>query len=177
MSGPGADHDGGLARLWAGWRSPYLESFGDKNSDGDGCVFCRILASEESDESVYILWRDERCSVVLNAFPYTSGHLMVMPLRHVAELEDVDAEEAGRLWAALGDAVRALKRAYSPDGINVGVNLGRSAGAGVPGHFHVHCLPRWDGDTNFMTTVAETRVLPESLPTTFAKLRAAWPDR
>jgi ATP adenylyltransferase len=138
-------------------------------------VFCRILGSDERPETLYVLWRDEKCSAVLNAFPYTSGHLMVMPRRHVGELEDVEADEATTLWEVLADAVRALKSAYSPDGINVGVNLGRSAGAGVPGHFHVHCVPRWDGDTNFMTTLAETRVLPESLPTTYDKLRAAWP--
>ena len=165
---------GGLARLWAGWRSPYLETFSPGGGE-DGCVFCRILASDEPAESTYVVWRDDRCSVVLNAFPYTSGHLMIMPVRHVAELEDVGADEALGLWEAAADAVRSLKAAYSPDGINVGVNLGRSAGAGVPGHFHIHCVPRWNGDTNFMTALAETRVLPESLPTTFAKLRAVWP--
>ncbi len=165
---------GGLARLWAGWRSPYLESFA-LDDRGDRCVFCRILASDEPDETRYVLWQDDSSCAVLNAFPYTSGHLMVMPLRHVAELEDVEPGEAASLWEALADAVRALKAAYEPDGINVGVNLGRSAGAGVPGHFHVHCVPRWDGDTNFMTSLAETRVLPESLPTTYDKLRAVWP--
>lgn len=169
-----AEEGAGLARLWAGWRSPYLETFDDRDADG-GCVFCRILVSDESDDSLYVLWRDDRCAAVLNAFPYTSGHLMVMPLRHVGELEDVEPGEAASLWEALADAVRALKTAYAPDGINVGVNLGRSAGAGVPGHFHVHCVPRWNGDTNFMTALAETRVLPESLPATYEKLRAAWP--
>jgi diadenosine tetraphosphate (Ap4A) HIT family hydrolase len=165
-----------LDRLWAGWRGEYVA--GTVDPPGDGCVLCRILAGgPEEDEQRGVVWRDDRCAVVLNAYPYTSGHLMVMPLRHVAELEEATAEEAGRLWAALADAVRALKQAYAPDGINVGVNLGRSAGAGVPGHFHIHCVPRWDGDTNFMTALAETRVLPESLPTTFAKLRAAWPNR
>ncbi len=162
-----------LERLWAGWRSEYVEG---AHAD-EGCVFCRILASDEAGESTYVVRRDERCAVVLNAYPYTSGHLMVMPVRHVAELEDVDSEEAAALWRVLADGVRALKKSYSPDGINVGINLGRSAGAGVPGHFHVHCVPRWNGDTNFMTALAETRVLPESLPTTFAKLRAAWPYR
>ena len=166
---------GGLARLWAGWRSAYLDSFAGE--EDDECVFCKILSGDESDEDAYVVRREERCCVVLNAFPYTTGHLMVMPRRHVAELEDVDPDEAAELWAVLADAVRALKQAYSPDGINVGVNLGRSAGAGVPGHFHVHCVPRWNGDTNFMTTLAEARVLPESLPATFEKLRAAWPRR
>jgi ATP adenylyltransferase len=141
----------------------------------EGCVFCRILASDEPGETTYIVRRDEHCAVVLNAYPYTSGHLMVMPVRHVSELEDLTADEAAGLWRELSDAVRAIKAAYSPDGINVGANLGRSAGAGVPGHFHMHCVPRWNGDTNFMTTIAETRSLPEALPATYAKITKAWP--
>ncbi len=160
-----------LERLWAGWRSEYVEGA----VSAEGCVFCRILASEESDDATYVVRRDERCAVVLNAYPYTSGHLMVMPVRHVAELEELDADEAAGLWRELTAAVRALKAAYSPDGLNVGANLGRSAGAGVPGHFHMHCLPRWNGDTNFMTTLAETRSLPEALPATYEKIRKAWP--
>ena len=115
------------------------------------------------------------CFAILNLYPYTSGHLMVMPVRHVADLEDVDTAESGALWGMLADSVRALKAAYRPQGINVGANLGRSAGAGVPGHFHLHALPRWDGDTNFMTAIAETRVLPESLARTYEKLKANWP--
>ena len=160
-----------LERLWAGWRSEYVEGAGE---DGD-CVFCRILASVEPGAVTYIVRRDERCAVVLNAYPYTSGHLLVMPVRHVAELEDLDEGEAAGLWRELADAVRALKAAYSPDGLNVGANLGRSAGAGVPGHFHMHCVPRWNGDTNFMTALAETRMLPEALPATYEKIRKAWP--
>ncbi|MCA1847176.1 MAG: HIT domain-containing protein, partial [Actinobacteria bacterium] len=112
----------------------------------------------------------------LNAYPYTSGHLLVMPTRHVGDIEDLDGDEGAAVWATATAAVGALKAAYRPDGVNLGVNLGRSAGAGVPGHFHVHVLPRWNGDTNFMTTVAEARVLPEALPDTYAKVRDAWPD-
>jgi ATP adenylyltransferase len=100
---------------------------------------------------------------------------MVMPVRHVGELEELTGDEAVALWRQLTDAVRALKAGYSPDGLNVGANLGRSAGAGVPGHFHMHVVPRWNGDTNFMTTLAETRMLPESLPATYEKVRKAWP--
>ncbi len=160
-----------LERLWAGWRSGYVEGA----ASAEGCVFCRILSSDEPDEAIYVVRRDECCAVVLNAYPYTSGHLMVMPVRHVAELEDLEPEEVTGLWRDLAGAVRALKAAYSPDGLNVGANLGRSAGAGVPGHFHMHCVPRWNGDTNFMTTLAETRTLPEALPATYEKVKKAWP--
>ncbi|HWC12882.1 MAG TPA: HIT domain-containing protein [Acidimicrobiales bacterium] len=174
-----ATQAGALARLWAGWRMPYLVegSDGGDEADGEACVFCRILASDDPPEETYVLWRDERCAAVLNAYPYTSGHLLVLPVRHLGDLEELTAEEATGTWATVTTAVRALKDAYSPEGVNVGINLGRAAGAGVPGHFHVHCLPRWDGDTNFMTTVAEARVIPESLPSTFERLRAAWPSR
>jgi len=164
-----------LERLWAGWRSEYVGAAStNEEADGD-CVLCRILASKEPPDQTYLLWRDQTCAAVLNAFPYTSGHLMVLPVRHVAELEEVVPEEATALWALLSDAVRALNAAYAPDGLNVGANLGRAAGAGVPGHFHVHCLPRWNGDTNFMTSTAEARVLPESLPVTYERLVKAWP--
>jgi len=169
-----------LERLWAGWRLDYIESAGAGEIAGDepgGCVFCRILASDEPAESTLVLWRDERCAAVLNAYPYTSGHLMVMPVRHVADLEALSPEEGSAIWTALTDAVKALKSAYPLDGLNVGANLGRAAGAGVPGHFHLHALPRWTGDTNFMTTVAEARVVPEALPATYRRLKEAWPRR
>jgi len=158
-----------MDRLWAGWRSEYVT--GTSDGDADGCVLCRVVA-----EAAHVVWQGSACAAVLNAFPYTSGHLMVVPLRHVAELEDVQGEEATELWATVANAVRALKSAYGADGINMGANLGRAAGAGVPGHFHVHVLPRWNGDTNFMTSVAETRVLPESLDVTYEKVKGAWPS-
>jgi ATP adenylyltransferase len=163
-----------LERLWAGWRRPYVESAGDEDGEAE-CVFCRILASDEPGDETYVVWRDDVSAAILNAYPYSSGHLMVMPVRHVGELEDLSEEEGVAIWRGVTRAVRALKDAYHPHGINIGVNLGRPAGAGLPGHFHVHALPRWSGDTNFMTTVAETRVLPESLPITYQKVRAAWP--
>lgn len=178
----------GLQRLWAGWRSDYIESVtvaesgsgsgsGSESEDGNGCVFCRILASGLPDEQTHIVWRDPDGLVfaLLNAYPYATGHVLVMPVRHVGALEDLTGAEAADLWAAVTTAVGALQAAYRPDGINVGLNLGRAAGAGVPGHLHAHALPRWVGDSNFMTSVAEARVLPEPLPVTAAKLRAAWP--
>jgi ATP adenylyltransferase len=143
----------------------------------EGCVFDAILASGQPDRETHILWRHPGglAFAMLNAYPYTSGHLMVMPIRHVGDLEALTGAESAAVWDGLSMAVRALKAAYRPDGLNVGANLGRSAGAGVPGHFHLHALPRWNGDTNFMTTVADTRVLPEALSDSADKLRAAWP--
>ena len=158
-----------LERLWAGWRSPYLA---EVTSADPGCVLCRVL-----EDGSQVVHRDDHTAVVLNAYPYTSGHLMAMPVRHVGEIEDLTAEEGAAIWSTTTDAVKALKTAYNPEGLNVGVNIGRPAGAGVPGHFHIHVLPRWNGDTNFMTTVAEARVLPEALPETYARVRDAWPSR
>lgn len=160
-----------LERLWAGWRSEYVSRLDHGDGDGDeGCVLCRVIADRGQ-----LVWAGDTVAVALNAFPYTSGHMLVMPVRHVGEIEDVVDADARALWSALTSAVRALKVAYGPEGVNVGANLGRAAGAGVPGHFHVHVLPRWTGDTNFMTSVAEARVMPESLAVSMERLRAAWP--
>jgi len=168
-----------LERLWAGWRNEFVTSGATADSASHPCVFCRILASGEPDAVTNIIWRDPTGAVVvmLNAYPYTSGHLMVMPVRHVADLESLAPEEAHILMNGLQAAVTAMKAAYRPDGVNLGANLGKAAGAGVPGHLHLHALPRWAGDTNFMTTVAEARVLPEALGVSAQKLRAAWPHQ
>jgi ATP adenylyltransferase len=139
-------------------------------------VLCRITAPGRDDAGAGVVWRGVGCAAVLNAYPYTSGHLMVLPTRHVGDLEALEPDESAELWEATRQAVAALNRAYRPGGINVGLNLGRAAGAGVPGHLHVHALPRWDGDTNFMTATAGVRVLPEALPDSWAKVRAAWPN-
>jgi ATP adenylyltransferase len=164
----------GLERLWAGWRSSYIEGVvADPTEHPDDCLFCRL--AELPDEEALVLERTERTFTVMNAYPYTSGHVMVAPLRHVADLETLDPDDAAAVMHATQRACAALQRSYHPDGLNVGVNVGRAAGAGVPGHVHVHALPRWTGDTNFMTSVAEARVLPESLRDSWEKLRAAWP--
>lgn len=168
-----------LARLWAGWRTGYINRIARDDAevrpDADGrSLFERILESDLPDEESLVLWRGEHSFAVLNAFPYGSGHLMVLPRRAVPDLGDLDDVEAAELWDAVRKAVAAIRAAYRPDGVNVGMNLGAGAGAGVPDHLHVHCLPRWSGDTNFMTTVAETRVLPEPLTVTWTKLHAAW---
>lgn len=166
-----------MERLWAGWRSAYVGQAGEAGNAGAtaGSIFTRIIDSGLPDDETHVVWRGTHVFVILNRFPYTSGHLMVMPYREVAELEDLEPDEAAELWRAVTDAVRAIKRAYRPQGVNVGLNLGEAAGAGVPGHVHVHVLPRWNADSNFMTAVAETRVLPEPLPESWAKVRAAWP--
>ena len=166
-----------LDRLWAGWRSEYIEGVtGAGEGEPDGCVLCAILASGLADTETHIVWRHPSGDGValLNAYPYCSGHLMVMPTRHVGTVEDLTEEEGAAVWQGIGQAIKAVKSAYRPDGLNMGANLGRAAGAGIPGHFHMHVLPRWAGDTNFMTSVADTRVLPETLSAAAAKIRAAW---
>ena len=168
--------EGGLARLWAGWRSSYITGLEGGPPPGEGSLFERILGSGLPDRQTYVLWRGVRCAALLNAYPYTSGHLLVLPQRAVAELEDLDEDEAAELWAGVRRAVRAVKAAYRPEGVNVGINLGHAAGAGVPDHLHVHVLPRWSGDTNFTTTVAEARVMPEPLGVSWERLVGAWPD-
>jgi len=170
----------GLARLWAGWRTAYIEQITADRAEIEPDVagqslFERILNSGLPDDQSFIVWRGDRCFAVLNAYPYGSGHVLVLPKRAVADLADLDPEVASELWAAVHAAVAAIRTAYDPDGVNIGLNLGAGSGAGIPDHLHVHCLPRWAGDTNFMTAVAETRVLPEPLATTWLKLRAAWP--
>jgi diadenosine tetraphosphate (Ap4A) HIT family hydrolase len=173
-----------LDHLWAGWRSDFIASGASSapgsSSSKDGpaasCVFCRILSSGLPDEELHIIWRHPAGTAVaiLNAYPYISGHLMVMPTRHVRDVEDLDPAEAVDLWDVVRAGVRAIKDAYKPEGLNLGANLGKAAGAGVPDHFHMHVLPRWFGDTSFMTTVADARVLPEPLSETAAKLRDSW---
>jgi diadenosine tetraphosphate (Ap4A) HIT family hydrolase len=164
-----------MDRVWAGWRSAYVAAAGNGALVGEGSIFRRILDSGLPDEETHVVWRGDEVFAILNAFPYTSGHLLVMPYREVPELEDLTPSESAELWEATRAAVAAVRTAYAPQGVNVGINLGEAAGAGVPSHVHVHVLPRWNADSNFMTAVAETRVLPESLGDSWAKLRAAWP--
>ena len=172
-----------LERWWAGWRRDYIqaaladEAGLEPDPDDGRSLFEKILHSDLPDEESYILTRGDHCFAVLNAYPYNSGHLLVLPRRAVADLEALAGDEAAELWATVHDAVAAIRTAYEPEGVNIGANLGRGAGAGVPGHLHVHCLPRWGGDSNFMTAIAETRVLPEALDVTWRRLRDAWPDR
>ena len=166
----------GLERLWTGWRATYVQSVGSTEvPDGEGSVFTRILTSGLPDTDTHIVHRGETCFAMLNIYPYGSGHTLILPYREVADLEGLDPVETSELWSTVTDAVRAVKAAYRPDGVNVGVNLGRPAGGSVSDHLHVHVVPRWTGDANFMTAIANTRTLPEPLVDTAAKLRAVWP--
>lgn len=170
-----------LEHLWAGWRIPYIEDADAQHEQRravgpeGSTLFEAIFQADLPDDEKYVLWVGETCFAILNAFPYTSGHLMVLPQRGVAKLTDLTEAEHGELWAAVRMATTAIEVAYRPHGINVGANLGRGAGAGVPDHLHVHVLPRWDGDTNFMTAVANTRVMPETLAASWRRLAEAWP--
>ena len=165
-----------MDRWWAGWRHAYIDAaFAEEEPEGEGSLFERILGSGMPDEETYVVARGPVVSALLNAYPYNSGHLLVMPNRAVPGLDDLTEDEETALWRTVRHGVTAITAAYAPEGVNVGLNLGRAAGAGVPDHLHVHCLPRWSGDTNFMTAVAETRVLPEPLDVTWRRLRDAWP--
>ena len=154
-----------MERLWSPWRLSYVTGAG--GGDG-GCVFCD--ASNATDHDL-VLTRGRFCYAILNLYPYNSGHLMVAPARHVATLAATTREEQDELMRLTRHAEMALTEAYAPQGINVGINLGRPAGAGVLDHLHVHLVPRWNGDTNFMTVVGNTRVLPEELSETAKRLR------
>lgn len=172
-----------LERLWSGWRSTYVSSASSARQQvsdteclaDDGTVFTRILESGLPDEETHIVHRGDHVFAVLNIHPYTTGHLLVIPYRAVADLDDLTADEATDLWSTVTDAVAAVRAAYEPDGMNVGLNLGRPAGGSVPDHLHVHVVPRWTGDSNFMSAIAQTQTLPETLESSAARLRTAWP--
>ena len=169
-----------LERLWAGWRAEYVTGFGPEGNNppsGGESIFARILASGLPDVDTHIVHRGPLCFVILNAYPYSNGHCLVMPYRQVANLEDLTDDERDELWLTVRDATLALKKAYAPAGMNVGLNLGAPAGGSVSQHLHVHLVPRWVGDTNFTVAVANTKVLSETLNSTAARLRAAWPTK
>jgi ATP adenylyltransferase len=155
-----------MERLWTPWRMEYLQA--DKP---DGCIFCMMLASDD-DKSCLILHRGRKAFVVLNRYPYNNGHLMVVPHDHVNTLEDLDDDTLMELMQLVNKGMAALRETMSPHGFNIGVNLGKAAGAGIDDHVHVHVVPRWDGDTNFMAVLAGTRMMPEMLDQTCSRLTA-----
>jgi ATP adenylyltransferase len=156
-------------QLWAPWRLEYVSSADEQ----EGCIFC--LANEGDDEERLVVHRGRRAFVLLNRFPYVSGHLMVAPLRHVGEITDLEDDEVLELHRLAGQGLVALADTYGPQGFNLGWNLGRIAGAGVTDHVHLHVVPRWAGDTNFMPVLADVKVLPEHLADSRRKLADAWP--
>ena len=155
-----------MEQIWAPWRMVFIS--GDH---GDNCVFCEKAESAD-DEQNLVLLRGVKTFVIMNLYPYINGHLLVMPKRHVGEIEDLDGEEMMELFQTTQKMVRVL-RTFNPQGFNIGVNIGRAAGAGVPGHFHIHIVPRWVGDTNFMPVFGDVRVISESLEGTYKKLKEA----
>ena len=157
-----------MDHLWSPWRYRYVSTASPSNA----CIFCTKPAAND-DEGNYIVLRAERNFVLLNLYPYTSGHLMIAPYEHVASLTDAHPDTMAEMMRLAVRCEASLRGLYKPDGINLGMNLGEAAGAGVAGHIHMHMLPRWTGDASFMSTVAETRVLPEELATTYQRLKAA----
>lgn len=159
-------------QLWATWRLQYIEA-GNKP---DGCIFCDFPAQDKAQDAVnYIVHRGERAYVILNAFPYSSGHLMVIPYRHANTLDAFDDAALLEVMQLTRLGLNLLKAAFNPDGFNLGVNMGKAAGAGIADHLHWHIVPRWNGDTNFMPALADVRVIPDSLENTYARLRAQLP--
>ncbi|MBX3006263.1 MAG: HIT domain-containing protein [Anaerolineales bacterium] len=159
-----------MQRLFSPWRKPYIQR--DKTMN-DGCVFCQVLTQADSAETL-VLHRGADAFVMLNRYPYTSGHLMVLPLAHVARLDALTPAVRAEMMELQTQAVALLEAVYAPQGFNLGANLGSAAGAGIAEHLHLHIVPRWAGDTNFTATVGQTRVLPETLEETWQRLRAAW---
>lgn len=163
-----------MEHLWSPWRSRHLDasSSGTPTPDDERTLFAR-LAAEDRDEENLIVWRGDLVFVIMNLYPYNNGHVMIVPYREVAAYDDLTDDEHVAIARTINRCIGWLRRALNPDGFNVGMNLGRAGGAGVPDHVHVHVVPRWTADTNFMPTVGHVKVLPESLEDTYRKLRAA----
>jgi ATP adenylyltransferase len=158
-----------VKQLWAPWRLEYMQHAEEQ----EGCFFCRAV--EEADEDGLVVWRGERAFVLLNKFPYSSGHLLVAPYRHGGDFGGLSDEEAAEVHRLAAQGLAALAEAYGPQGYNVGWNLGRIAGAGVVDHVHLHVVPRWAGDTNFMPVLADVKVMPEHLLESRRRLAEGWP--
>ena len=154
-----------MKRLWAPWRSKYV-----LNSSAEGCIFC-TKPKEDKDDENFILLRGDKCFAIMNIYPYNNGHLMVAPYAHKASIEELNDEELAEMMKMVQRCVKALRKAYNPQGFNIGMNIGRVAGAGFEGHIHIHIVPRWNGDTNFMPVLADTKVVPISLDEVYKRLK------
>ena len=155
---------------YAPWRMAYINQSGSEKID---CIFC-AFTRENNDEKRLILYRGKKAFVMMNAFPYNTGHLMVAPYRHCGDYDDLDGEELIEINELVQRCIKLLKKVMAPHGFNIGINMGKVAGAGFEGHVHVHIVPRWEGDTNFMPVIGETKVIPEALDVTYRKLKEAW---
>jgi len=160
---------GVMSHIWSPWRKEYIEN----HDRPDGCIFCNQIKNKDGPENL-VVHRGERVYAILNRYPYTSGHLMIVPYDHLASLELLDTSTRGELIEMITHATQVLRAVYSPDGFNLGANVGGPAGAGIADHFHMHLVPRWTGDTNFMSTVSGTRVISEALDETYARICATW---
>lgn len=162
-----------MEHLWAPWRMAYIDSGGKP----DGCIFCgKATAEAEQDEENLVVHRGPRCFVLMNLFPYNNGHLMIAPYAHVPTIEELDAETLTEMMTTAQQALTALRNAIHPDGFNMGINQGTVAGAGIADHVHFHVVPRWNGDTNFMPVLGNTKVMPDYIENTARQIRDAWPQ-
>ncbi|MEZ5163864.1 MAG: HIT domain-containing protein [Fimbriimonadaceae bacterium] len=157
-------------QLWAPWRFDYVKKADETNRDG--CIFVDLPA-QDNDEENLILFRGKTAFIILNRYPYTSGHLMAAPYKHTAEISDLSDDELLEIHQLVRDAMKWIKAVYHPNGFNVGLNVGLAGGAGIPSHLHWHIVPRWEGDTNFMTSIGNTRVIPEDLAISYRRLKEA----
>ncbi len=160
-----------MENLWSPWRSHYIESFDKPNHNPDECFLCSGSSAIGEDEERLIVARRDLCFVVMNRFPYNSGHILIAPHRHIGELPVLSLEERTEIMETVNISCEVLTELYRPHGINIGANIGRAAGAGVPGHIHFHLVPRWNGDTNFMPLIAEVKVISESMEQAFHQLK------
>ena len=158
-----------MERLWAPWRMEYITQ-----EPRPGCLFCRVIENPKDEDAALVVWRPQGAVVLLNKFPYNAGHAMVAPVAHIGAIEDLDDAQTTDLMRALKRTVKVLKATLKPEGFNIGANIGRVAGAGIPDHFHLHVVPRWNGDTNFMPVLSEVKVVNEHLLQTAAKLSEAF---
>jgi ATP adenylyltransferase len=158
-----------MNHIWSPWRMKYIEN----ESQGDECPFCLAFLKSDNYENL-VVFRGKNTAVMLNRYPYTSGHLMILPILHCEKLADLDPETQGEMMELIYQGMEVLQLVYHPEGFNVGINIGSAAGAGIPRHLHWHIVPRWAGDTNYMTTVGGTRVIPEALEDTYQKILSSW---
>lgn len=158
-----------MERIWSPWRSKYIKTFSNKKQDSE-CFICNAINSKNKDKEFLIVTRRKKCIVIMNKYPYNSGHILICPLRHISKFEDFETDEMLDIMTTSQEIIAVMKELFNPHGFNLGLNVGQSAGAGLPGHLHFHVVPRWNGDANFTATIAETKFFANSLEDTRKKL-------